>query len=454
MVRRGRRHHGDDQSVDEGEQTGRLMKPPGQGSRSFWGCTEIGDYAVLRWTTPDGVIAVGYPLADGNGSVVWLLDTITETRGDTYPVDTLVVVQTHWLVGPDLHAVDLDRRRRPSPVYEPSWEQLAAHVGMPVPWWHSTLRDRRAILDWSPDDPPAVVPAEHPFLPTGPLAALAVDEPDGSPAADVCLWLARRLRHESTEAARDYLELIADHADRGCRGLLVAAVPAQTLRPEPDELPEVTRRAGWAQITQRRDTLAYQVADLARRWDGGDEWPMGEITELDPDRCDLAGQFIERLTEIDTRRTPPTVLEQHLLGQAHEPARLLHDPATGLPAVARTDAGARAPYIAASPQRIPTTAPLTAVTLSDSNVWIHTDDGQLWLAPQIPGHGLSWGYSGGGPWTLAVLLNDLLNDITAPAADDTTGPPRPGLLQLIEQAPQDQVTTLTRDQIETARQGR
>jgi hypothetical protein len=97
------------------------------------------------------------------------------------------------------------------------------------------------------------------------------------------------------------------------------------------------------------------------------------------------------------------------------------------------------------------TSPLAAVTLSSEAVWVHTTDDQLWLAPQLPGHGLSWGYSGGGPWTLALLVHHLLDDITAPAVDDTTGPPPDGLLELIEAAPQDQVTHLSRDQLEAAR---
>ena len=44
-------------------------------------------------------------------------------------------------------------------------------------------------------------------MPTGALTALAADEPDGSPAATVCLWLARALRRGATEgAAKDIQE--------------------------------------------------------------------------------------------------------------------------------------------------------------------------------------------------------------------------------------------------------
>jgi hypothetical protein len=40
-------------------------------------------------------------------------------------------------------------------------------------------------------------------------------------------------------------------------------------------------------------------------------------------------------------------------------------------------------------------------------------DGNLWLAPEQGGTGLSWGYNGGGPTALAILLGLLLDDINA-----------------------------------------
>jgi hypothetical protein len=103
------------------------------------------------------------------------------------------------------------------------------------------------------------------------------------------------------------------------------------------------------------------------------------------------------------------------------------------------------------PQRISTVAPLSEVTLSGSTVWIRTSDGRLWLAPSLPGRGLSWGYSGSGPIALAAFLGRLLDDITGrPTAYED---PPPGLLSLIRDTPQQGTTTYSRAQLLAARAG-
>jgi len=74
----------------------------------------------------------------------------------------------------------------------------------------------------------------------------------------------------------------------------------------------------------------------------------------------------------------------------------------------------------------------------------------LWLAPALPGRGLSWGYRGGGPHALAALLNRLLDDISGRPADLADNPPE-GLLDLIAETPQNGTTTYTQDQLLSAR---
>jgi len=84
-------------------------------------------------------------------------------------------------------------------------------------------------------------------------------------------------------------------------------------------------------------------------------------------------------------------------------------------------------------------------------VWIRTSDGGLWLAPFLPGVGLSWGYSGGGPAALATLLDRLLDDITSqPVA---MYDPPPSLESLIEATPQNGTTIYNRAQLLAARAG-
>ena len=105
-------------------------------------------------------------------------------------------------------------------------------------------------------------------------------------------------------------------------------------------------------------------------------------------------------------------------------AELLYDDASGCAAVRRTGHTGEITVYASVPQRIGTLASLAEVILSDGTVWIRTSDGDLWLAPALPGRGLSWGYSGGGPGALAALLDRLLDDITAPPVAAYDSPPR------------------------------
>src|SRR5262249_1741131 len=151
---------------------------------------------------------------------------------------------------------------------------------------------------------------------------------------------------------------------------------------------------------------AAEVAHLASMWDGGDDWPTGSVAVIDP-ASPPAAEWAARLIRTDNNAQSPTVLEAKLLWNIREVDTggfLLHDPATDLPVVHRTDYLDKKRLFAAVPQRIQTTAALAAVTLADGIVWIRTADGQLWLAPERPSHGLNWGYSGGGPYELALML--------------------------------------------------
>jgi hypothetical protein len=75
---------------------------------------------------------------------------------------------------------------------------------------------------------------------------------------------------------------------------------------------------------------------------------------------------------------------------------------------------------------------LATLTLSNGNAWVHTDDGTLWLVPERDGYGIGYGYSGTGCFTLARLIDALLDDITAPAvAPGSRGEPPCGLFVLL-----------------------
>ena len=102
---------------------------------------------------------------------------------------------------------------------------------------------------------------------------------------------------------------------------------------------------------------------------------------------------------------------------------------------------------------MPATTPLAEVTLDHGGtVWIRTEDGQLWLAPEQSGSGMSWGYDGGGPKALAILLGLLLDDINAPAPHGYHHPISIGL-QAGTHGGWHTGTVLTRADLEAARQG-
>jgi hypothetical protein len=212
----------------------------------------------------------------------------------------------------------------------------------------------------------------------------------------------------------------------------------------------VVLRAGWAQIVERRDVLAAAAARAARDWDGGKAWPVGRPAQFDPASCAAATEWTARLHPAAAGQ-PPTVLERHLLEHVSEVdvGELLYDDASGCPALRRTDHLGKVTVYACVPQRISTVAPLSEVILSGATVWVRTGDGGLWLAPSMPGRGLSWGYGGGGPAALAALLDRLLDDITGPpvAYED----PPPGLASLIRDTPREGTTTYTRAQLLAAR---
>lgn len=427
----------------------------------FHGSEVIGNFAVLRWNTEHGAVGFAHSLTSANGEAESLVRDIRRVAHDRMHewFAVVVVARARWgLHAPELAAMDLLPDSRTSRNYAPTWQQLSELFGTDVPWWDSTLRDRQAMLDWRPGVPPAVVPAQDVELPSDALTVLAADESDGSPAAQICLWLARHMRHRDTASSQQSIKLVVEERDKGCRGLTVAAVPAPLQRPAPEQPSEVVRLAGWAQITERRDTLAYAVADIAQMWGADEDWPMGAIYDLYPARSDLALEFLTRCTAA-SHQQPPTVLERWMLsrGVRHDQITSLHhDPQTGLPAVLQIDPDnpQQPRVLTAAPQRLPTTSRLESVSLSGEAVWIRTSDNQLWLAPQNHSYGLTWGYSGSGPLNLAILLDRLLDDITAPAVNDRPNHPPKGLDWLTEETPRDQTTTFTRAELLLARNRR
>lgn len=211
------------------------------------------------------------------------------------------------------------------------------------------------------------------------------------------------------------------------------------------------QRAGWQEIIERRDVLAA-AAGTVSQWDGGKGCPGGHTAQFDPASSPAAAEWTARLTPAPAGQ-PPTVLERLLpdhTTSVDRVAELLYDQVSGCPALRRVDHMGEVTVYTRVPQRISTVSPLAEVTLGGHTVWIRTADGRLWLAPELIGHGLSWGYRGSGPHALASLLDRLLDDITSPPIMGYEIPPV-GLFELIEATPQDETTTYKRAQLIAAR---
>jgi hypothetical protein len=155
-------------------------------------------------------------------------------------------------------------------------------------------------------------------------------------------------------------------------------------------------------------------------WSGYDDWPVGDVAKVRPNKCPTAAIWAARLDPAPKRSR--TVLEQSLLtsiGPHYHRSELLQDPKTGLPAIYCENSSEGAYVATLSPHWLPTLDPLTSVIFSDYNVWITTEDEGLWIAPERTSPGLSWGPKGGkgGSMTVANLLNRLVDDITSPAIE-------------------------------------
>jgi hypothetical protein len=222
-----------------------LIRPAPEHVGRFVRARLIGDFVMLDWHTAYGTIGLAHSLKSADASARWLADAVYGQFWDhMHEVYAALVVSqagTNLDGAPGLAAIDLHPDCRLSDSYEVTWRQLTAVVGTPAPWFHWALRDKDAISAWKAGDPPAIVPANDVELPTQALIELAADEPDGSPAAAVCLWLARHLRRRDANAAQQEIgEIRAAAADPGndCAYVHIAAVPAPILRPEDPELDE------------------------------------------------------------------------------------------------------------------------------------------------------------------------------------------------------------------------
>ncbi|NBH10917.1 hypothetical protein [Amycolatopsis sp. SID8362] len=274
-----------------------------------------------------------------------------------------------------------------------------------------------------------------------PLLRLASALADGEPAQQVLVQLARVAQRRATEGALLDLKIVAEsHERRGKSMELTTMIAARPIDfPEPDDIDQAVAQAGWRDVLSRSDLVALECVRIVGGWDGGANFRYASTETVRPNSR-YGAEWARRLTVAGER----TAFHEYLGGQS-EP---MVDPVSGAPAVRNSDGT----LTVAVPQRLTVENGELAEVILDRPIWVRTGNGILQLAPQHYYYGINWGYGGSGPGSLALLIDRLLDDISAPAADNTDGAPD-GLDRLTElQWPQEQV--LTREMLEAARDGR
>jgi len=125
-----------------------MRAAPSQPAR-FSGSRTFDDFVVLNWETEYGTIGWAHPTHTAHTSAVSLSHAVYEHlwvymhKVYTTLVTPMLLVNSDQ--SPELRAVDLYPGGRTSEEYEPTWHDLAAVLGTPVPWFHHALRDKKTI---------------------------------------------------------------------------------------------------------------------------------------------------------------------------------------------------------------------------------------------------------------------------------------------------------------------
>lgn len=408
--------------------------PSTYGATEFDKAVDLPGAVALRWHNTHGPVSLVWPLP-GIPRPPSSYREWTRTLAPNGDGAVIVVAPGLNVRGPELRAL-LPALPDRDP-YLVSWSSLAEVLRQRLPYWPPTLRDRHLIAAWTPDgDPTTAMPV--PALDTAALLTLASTYPDGHPAARVLINLTRLAHTQAADNAAQDLQLI-ESTSAADTHLLVAARPRSVPDVDLDEVDATTRRAGWLDILAGTDDLSCRCVREVCRWDAGADLPFGNPEQIDVRESRWAFYWSKQLA-------PGQRTAAFEIIDADEPGDPLIDPETDAPVWRHLDGT----FTAAMPQRLPAAAPLTELILAGP-IWIRTADGKLYPAPRDSSTGISWGYHGSGPGTLALLIDALLTDINAKAPDNINGAPA-GLEELFSRKLPDG-TLLTRAQLEAARRG-
>jgi hypothetical protein len=357
----------------------------------------------------------------GTIGVIWRSDDPIMLRLSeftrTLSADVLVKVDPNFgLDGPTAKAVNRTKSDRR---YDLPWRDLARVLGQPMPYWPHALRDPDLISGWAPGSPPVEAPA-RPELDINPLLRMASMFEPGHPTHRTLLNLAMVAQQRPAWDAANDLHILGEalgrYPDVPAPTTTVAAVPLVINDAEVDtsDVDETSRRIGLLELLHRCDTLSRACVQQIVDWDGGRTFPFCGIEDVQTGTAH-GMEWAARLEPLERPTAAFIIFGEETRGEP------LVDPVTGAPAIRRADGTIRT----VTTQRLPTTSALSEVVIDDP-IWVRAADGSLYLAPRAPSTGLSWGYGGSGPVTLAQLIDRLLDDITTNPSS-LRGEPQHGL---------------------------
>ncbi|GLZ49479.1 hypothetical protein Acsp06_56640 [Actinomycetospora sp. NBRC 106375] len=406
-----------------------------------------GPIVVQRWQTQFGVVAVLWRLNDP--IMLHALDVEHDVK------DAVLLVQVDpglGFDGPDASAINPKGDREK---YDIAWRDLVVAIGQPAPFWPLALRVAELITTWQPGDRPVEWPARV-DLTIEPLLEAAMAYRPSHPTHRCLINLVQVDYGCSTKSTLDELEQLEEVLARAHAATDPDTAPSNRLavaaRPLPvaeidEDLPEADERAGWLELLGRSDPLANQCVREVLTWNGGGRFPYSRSVEIDV-ASEAATQWINRLQPI--RRTAGFCVLDMQTG--YEIIGTLIDPLTDAPAGRNVDGQ----VFAATPQRLPTASSLAAIELGGkNNVWVYTEDGNVYPAPERSHGGYGWGYGGTGAMHLGWLMDALLDDITAAGAGlSSSGHTVPEGLKSLVRQPWPSGTKFDRSQLQAAREGR
>ncbi|QTE01510.1 hypothetical protein [Streptomyces cyanogenus] len=401
------------------------------------------------WETCTGVVAVIYPRSR-IGAPRDLLEFHENAA-------TVVTVQPDYdLYGPSLEAVD---RALPDLQYEPRWSEVAAHVGTQVPWWPSQLRRPEHLTSWRPGDDP--VPVDVVTWPSWePLYELAGAEPEGSPVRGACFTIGHEMRTKAAEwIEHEVTEILDTRGDFG-RGkspkaaaeraaMVLPAVPSTEDPGRSETVSADVVALGLAELCRRTDDHSVECLEQISMW-SREHLPFGGVFSIT--RTDVSREGAEWINRL--RRVSPTAIHRLWTVNGDDPVGTFVDPVTGSPVVAFKGRfmfrdSREISYLGSAPKRLPAGSVLKEVIL-DEPVWVRTTDDILYPAPSLDAPGLSWGYSGSGPGTLAQCVGRLLDDGSAHAVTYGDRQDEPGL-EAFFQIKHERGTRIPRQRLEALR---